>query len=84
MKDNQAEIKYTFKMQHNLAEIDLYKILHDLKCPNLAYDTIVGWGKHWNSNSSSSYEFKKCDQLHNDLAIRYDTNNTLVEYYLQV
>ena len=34
-------IKNTIKMKHNLAEIDLLKILHDLKCPISAYDTIV-------------------------------------------
>ena len=36
-------IKNTIKMKHNLAEIDLLKILHDLKCPISAYDIIVGW-----------------------------------------
>ena len=36
-------IKNIIKMKHNLAEIDLLKILHDLKCPISAYDTIVGW-----------------------------------------
>ena len=39
-------IKNTIKMKHNLAEIDLLKILHDLKCPISASDTIVGWATH--------------------------------------
>ena len=73
-------IKNTIKMKHNLAEIDLLKILHDLKCPISAYDTIVGWATRWNSNkvifdSSSSYKFKKRDQLLRDLAMRYDMTN---------
>ena len=56
------------------------KILHDLKCPISAYDTIVGWATRWNSNkvisdSSSSYKFKKRDQLLRDLAMRYDMTN---------
>ena len=73
-------IKNTIKMKHNLAEIDLLKILHDLKCPISAYDTIVGWATRWNSNnvifdSGSSYKFKKRDQLLNDLATRYDMTN---------
>ena len=33
-------------MKHNLAKIDLLKILHDLKCPISAYDTIVHWATH--------------------------------------
>ena len=73
-------IKNTIKMKHNLAEIDLLKILHDLKFPISAYDTIIGWATRWNSNnvifdSSSSYKFKKRDQLLNDLATRYDMTN---------
>ena len=73
-------IKNTIKMKHNLAEIDLLKILHDLKCPISAYDTIIGWATRWNSNnvifdSSSSYKFKKRNQLLNDLATRYDMTN---------
>ena len=67
-------------MKHNLAKIDLLKILHDLKCPIAAYDTIVGWATRWNFNkvifdSSSGYKFKKRDHLHNDLATRYDMTN---------
>ena len=67
-------------MKHNLGEIDLLKILHDLKCPISAYDAIVGWATHWNSNnvifdSSSNYKFKKHDQLLRDLATRYDMTN---------
>ena len=53
-------IKNTIKLKHNLAEIDLPNILHDLKCPISAYDTIVDWVTRWNSNnvifdSSSNY-----------------------------
>ena len=73
-------IKNTIKIQHNLAEIDLPKIFHDLKYLISAYDTIVGWVTRWNSNnvifdSGSSYKFKKRDQLLNDLATRYDMTN---------
>ena len=73
-------IKNTIKMIHNLAKIDLHKILHDLKCPISAHDTIVGWATHWNPNyvifdSSSSYKFKKRDRLLHDLVIRYDITN---------
>ena len=67
-------------MNHNLAKIDFLKILHDLNCPISAYDTIMGWATHWDSNkvifdSSSNYKFKNCDQLVNDLATRYDLTN---------
>ena len=34
-------------MKHNLAEIDLFKILHDLKFPISAYNTIVFWATSW-------------------------------------
>ena len=73
-------IKNTIKLKHNLAEIDLLKILHDLKCPISAYDTIIGWATRWNSNnvifdSSSNYKFKKRDQLLNDLATKNDMTN---------
>ena len=68
-------INNTIKMKHNLAKIDLLKILHDLKYPISAYDTIVGWLTRWNSNNvifdlSLSYEFKKFDQLLKDLATK--------------
>ena len=67
-------------MIHDLAEIDLLKSLHDLKCQISAYDTNVGWATHWNSNkvifdSGSSDKFKKRDQLLRDLAMRYDMTN---------
>ena len=67
-------------MKHNLVEIDLLKILHDLKCPISAYVNIVGWATLWNSNkiifdSSLNYKFRKSDQLLKDLAIRYDMTN---------
>ena len=73
-------IKNTIKMKYNLAEIELLKILHDLKCPISAYHTIVGWATHWNSNnvifhSSLNYKYEKCHQLLNDLATRYDMTN---------
>ena len=63
-----------------LAEIDLLKILHDLKCLISACDTVVGWETRWNSNKviydlSSSYKIKKQDQLLKDLATRYDMTN---------
>ena len=66
-------IKNTIEMKHNLAEIDLLKIIHDLKCPISAYDIIVGWATRWDSNnvvfdSGSSYKFNKQVQLLNDLA----------------
>ena len=44
-------IKNTIKINHNLNEIELLKIIRDLKRPILAYDTIVGWKKWWNSNN---------------------------------
>ena len=74
------KIKNTMIMNHNLAEIDLLKILHDLKCSNSAYNTIMSWASRWNSNnvhfdSSSSYKFKNRDQLLNDLSLRYDMMN---------
>ena len=67
-------------MKHNLAEIVLLKILHDLKCPISAYDTIVGWATCWNSNnvifdSSSNCKLKKRDQLLRDLAMRNNMTN---------
>ena len=51
-------------MEHHQAEIDLIKILHDLKCPHSAFDTIFNWTAQWNSNNvifdlSSNYEFNK-------------------------
>ena len=54
---------FTIKTKHNLAEIDLLKILHDLKYPISVYDTIVGWATRWNFNkdifdSNLSYNFK--------------------------
>ena len=68
-------------MKHNLIEVDLLIILHDLKCLISAYDTIVGWATRWNSNnvifdSSSNYKFIKYDQLLKDLATRYYMTNT--------
>jgi len=39
--DYNNRIKNTIKTNHNLAEIDLLKILHDLKCPNSAYNNIM-------------------------------------------
>ena len=73
-------IKNTIKMKHNLTEVDLLKILHNLNCSISANDTIVGRATRWNSkneifDSSSSYKFKKRDQLLRDLAIRYDMTN---------
>ena len=44
-------IEINIKMKHNLTEIDLMKILYDLRCLISAYDTIVGWAAHWNSNN---------------------------------
>ena len=62
-------------MKYNLAEIDLLKILHDLKFAISAYDTILGWVTHWNSKKNIfhlilNYKFKKLDQLFRDLATR--------------
>ena len=67
-------------MKYNLAKIDLLKILHELKCPISAYDTIVGWVTRWNSNklifdSSFSYKFNNCDQLLRELGTKYDMTN---------
>ena len=36
-----SHIKDTINIKHNLAEIDLLKILYDLQCPNSAYNTIM-------------------------------------------
>ena len=43
-------IKNTIKIKQNLAKTNLLKILHDLKCPFSAYDTILGWTKSWTYN----------------------------------
>ena len=61
-------IKNTIKMNHNLAEIDLLKILHDLKCPNSAYNTIMSWASRWNSNN---VHFDSSQATNSNIEIRY-------------
>ena len=58
--------KKTIKEKHNLAEIEILKILHDLKCPISVYDTIGLYaGRHVGTptskvifDSSSKYKLK--------------------------
>ena len=66
-------------MKHNLADIDLLKMLYNLKCLITAFDNTTSWATRWNSkniifDSRSNYKFKKCDQLLKDLSTRYDVN----------